>query len=326
MTRLKKSCLLCSAVLAPLFLAGCVTPQDMEAMRSDINRLQIQVAGLQDNLNKTNQELQSSVVQGNQQLRAQNREIQSKVEEIASASDVVKKNQADINAKMDTLTSGVQAIGGKGEEGQASAMSIGSKLDSMNATLNQRMDSIDRSIGAVEKSVIALEKNYADLPKAEAGGKSGASNDVTASAQKEPDGGTTDGKPATPPVPVGDPKEIYETAYRDYSKGNFDLAIAGFEGFLKDFPDAALSANAQYWLGECYYSKRDFDRAISEFDKVIKDYPGAIKVPSAYLKKGFALDEKGSKEAAKAQYRKIVEAFPLAPEAATARERLKARK
>ena len=86
-------------MLAPLFLAGCVTPQDMEAMRSDINRLQIQVAGLQDNLNKTNQELQASVVQGNQQLRAQNREIQSKVEEIASASDVVKKNQADISIK-----------------------------------------------------------------------------------------------------------------------------------------------------------------------------------------------------------------------------------
>ncbi|MDH4101145.1 MAG: tol-pal system protein YbgF, partial [Nitrospirota bacterium] len=129
-----------------------------------------------------------------------------------------------------------------------------------------------------------------------------------------------------PPVPAGDPSEIYQKAYGDFSRGNYDLAITGFEEFLSDFPDAMLAPNAQYWLGECYYSRKEFDKAIVEFDKVIKNYQGAIKVPSAYLKKGFSMDALGNREAAKAQYRKIVDAYPLAPEAAIAKEKLKQKK
>lgn len=306
----------------PLALQGCATNQDLEAMRSDINRLQMQIAGYQDNLSKLNQELQGNIVEHNQQLRAQNRDMQASIEDLAAVEEVIKKNQADINAKMDSMATNLVALGGKSEEGQVSAMGLGAKLDSLNATLNQRLDGMDRSIAQVGTAVTSMEKQIAELKTArEKSAGRAVEGDETAATGTE-----ASAEDETGHTPAGDPTEIYQNAYADYTKGNFDLAVVGFEGFLKDFPDATLAPNAQYWLGECYYSKRDFGRAVAEFDKVVKNYPGAIKVPSAYLKKGFVLDEKGDKEAANAQYRKIIDAYPLAPEAAIAKERLKVKK
>lgn len=304
----------------PLALQGCVTNQDMEAMRSDINRLQIQIAGYQDNLGKLNQELQTNIVEHNQQLRAQNRDMQARIEDLAAVEEVIKKNQADINAKIDSMTSSLAALGGQSEEGQASAMGLGAKLDSLNATLSQRLDGMDRSINQLGTSVSSMETQVANLTATDRKpeGKAVEAGDTSSAGSETAAEGETG--------PAGDPMEIYQNAYADYTKGNFDLAITGFEGFLKDFPDASLAPNAQYWMGECYYSKREFKKAIEDFDKVIKDYPGTMKVPSAYLKKGFALDELGDKAAAKAQYRKIVDAYPLAPEAAIAKEKLKEKK
>lgn len=316
--------MLAASIALPL--SGCVTAQDMEAMRSDINRLQIQIAEYQDNLGKLRQELQGSVVENNQQLSAQNRDIQAGISDLAAADEVIKRNQADINAKMDSMITNLMALGGKSEEGTVSAMGIGAKIDSMNATLNLRLDGMDRSINQLGTKVSSLEKAVAVQTMEPQEGEVVDSGTAEGQAEGTPEPKQTQEEQEMPPVPAGDPTEIYQNAYADYSKGNYDLAIVGFEGFLNDFPDAMLAPNAQYWLGECYYSRKEFDKAAKEFDKVIKNYQGAIKVPSAYLKKGFSLEALGNNEAAKAQYRKIVDAYPLAPEAAIAKEKLKQKK
>ena len=59
-------------------------------------------------------------------------------------------------------------------------------------------------------------------------------------------------------VEPGDPIELYNTAYTDFSRGKYTPAISGFETFVRSFPDSQLADNALYWVGECHYSNGDF--------------------------------------------------------------------
>ncbi len=64
---------------------------------------------------------------------------------------------------------------------------------------------------------------------------------------------------------TAEPSEAYRQAKTDFDKGNFDLALAGFQNYIAQFPDTSLAAGAQYWIGECYASKKEYSKAIEAF-------------------------------------------------------------
>ena len=90
------------------------------------------------------------------------------------------------------------------------------------------------------------------------------------------------------PSATADPQALYQSAYNDYLRGNYDLAIRGFGEYLRPFPDTEQSDNAAYWIGECYFSQGRYRQAIGEFDKMLNRYPRSDKLASALLKKGYA--------------------------------------
>lgn len=119
-----------------------------------------------------------------------------------------------------------------------------------------------------------------------------------------------------------DPQALYQTAYSDYLRGNYDLAILGFRQYLESFPDTELADNASYWIGESYFSQGKYDQAIREFDKILGDYPRSDKTASAILKKGYAYAELGRGTDAALQLRRVIREFPDSDEANLARQRL----
>jgi tol-pal system protein YbgF len=139
--------------------------------------------------------------------------------------------------------------------------------------------------------------------------------------------------PATPaPVPhevnvtpdSGEtPAMTYQNAFRDYQKGNYDLAIAGFKEFIQRYKDSDLADNAAYWIGESLYSQKKYRESIAQFDSVVNDYPKSEKVPSALLKKGYAYISLGEKAQGIVQLQYVVHEHPKSSEAAKAREELK---
>jgi tol-pal system protein YbgF len=118
-----------------------------------------------------------------------------------------------------------------------------------------------------------------------------------------------------------DAKQLYDAAYLDLTKGNYDLAITGFSNYLKYFPETEQAANAQYWLGECYYQKKNYTRAAIEFHKVLEDYSTGTKVPSALYKLGLSLLELKSSQANK-YFEELVNNYPNTQEARLAEEKL----
>jgi len=119
-----------------------------------------------------------------------------------------------------------------------------------------------------------------------------------------------------------DPLEVYNAAYLDLSKGNYQLALQGFQQFLIKFPQSDLADNAQYWMGEVYYAQKDNQKAIEEFKKVIENFPKGDKVAAALLKIGFCYFNLGDQVTGKKYLRIVIERFPNSEEARLARSRL----
>ncbi|MGA6826749.1 tol-pal system protein YbgF [Nitrospira sp. NS4] len=125
-----------------------------------------------------------------------------------------------------------------------------------------------------------------------------------------------------PNVPGITPTSAFNLAYNDYLNGKYELAVAGFQRFIKDFPGTSLTPNAHYWLGESYYNQKDYTRAIQAFEYLVTEYPGNEKVPAALYKLGLATAETGDLVKSRKYLKHVLEDFPASDEAKLAKNKL----
>src|SRR5215211_5717023 len=197
---------------------------------------------------------------------------------------------------------------------------------------HQRMDAVMRRLDSVERLKDAepskprvddltarLQKLDTRLAKLEESlGQSTAKLDSAPSEQRP----LKSAKPApqadattiVPGVPGITPTSAFNLAYNDYLNGKYELAVAGFQRFTKDFPGTSLTPNAQYWLGESYYNLKDYSRAIQSFEYLVAEYPGNEKVPAALYKLGLATSETGDLVKSRKYLKRVLEEFPSSDE------------
>lgn len=118
-------------------------------------------------------------------------------------------------------------------------------------------------------------------------------------------------------------KELYDQAYTDLTRGNYELAKSGFAEYLRLYADTELADNALYWMGETEYVQHNYEEALSTFTKVIQDYPQGNKVPAALFKVGLCQLALANAEEAKTSFQRLIQEYPATPEASQAEERLK---
>ncbi|HXF55530.1 MAG TPA: tol-pal system protein YbgF [Hyphomicrobiaceae bacterium] len=118
---------------------------------------------------------------------------------------------------------------------------------------------------------------------------------------------------ALDPPSGGSPKQLYERAYGLLLQQNYAAAEAGFEDFLKRYPNDELAANAQYWLGETYYVRGQYKAAASAFLKVSRSYAKSAKAPDSMLKLAMSLDRLGQRDAACQAYSELGARYPNPP-------------
>ncbi|HKO30320.1 MAG TPA: tol-pal system protein YbgF [Nitrospiraceae bacterium] len=135
-------------------------------------------------------------------------------------------------------------------------------------------------------------------------------------------GAPIDGPTMMPGVPTITPTSAFNLAYNDYLNGKYELAVAGFQRFVKDFPGTSLTPNAYYWLGESSYQQKDYMRAMQSFEYLSMEYPGNEKVPAALFKSGLAAGETGDLAKSKKNLKRVIEEFPTSDEAKLAKNKL----
>jgi tol-pal system protein YbgF len=118
------------------------------------------------------------------------------------------------------------------------------------------------------------------------------------------------------------PTASFNLAYNDYLKGNYDLAVAGFENFLHQYPSTSLAAHAQYWIGESYANKHEYRPAVDAYERLISTYPKSDKLPAALYKAALGYTELGDLAKGRSLFKRLIEEHPQSDEAARAKQKL----
>ncbi len=218
----------------------------------------------------------------------------------------IKKEYRRVTDQLDSLEAGQRRTEAKVNRLDSLARSQGEVLYQLNADLNWRLKRIEEilMISAQQKEDQEARRQDLSLPLGAA----------------KPD--TSPGREPKRRAEL-DPKKLYDAAYLDVTRGNYDLAAAGFREFIRQFPDHSLADNAQYWIGEAFYAREKFSEALAEFQKVVAQYPNQDKVPAALYKMGLCHSRLGDKSQAAESWRQLVTKYPRSNEAALAKERLK---
>lgn len=138
-------------------------------------------------------------------------------------------------------------------------------------------------------------------------------------------GGTTPPSSSVPPASGVSPQKAWDAAFNDYTGGQWDLAIAGFEFYLKTFPTSPRAGDAQLNIGNAYYAMGNYQQAVTSFQKVITDFPQSTAVPTAWYKLGLSYEGLKQIDLARKAYQTIVDKFPTAvTDAQLAKQRLDA--
>jgi len=187
------------------------------------------------------------------------------------------------------------------------------------------LDKIEQAnllLAKISEDLLTMKGGPAPVPGQETKEKPAAPVEKKPAEQKTPLA-AAEQKPAVVTATSLSPQEVYNTAYADYLKGNFDLATDGFKIYRDNFPDSPLADNALYWIGECFFSQRKFSEAVDEFNNLILDYPQGDKIAAAYLKKGLSLAELRRKDEALVVFKLLISKYPLEEEARIAQEKIK---
>ncbi len=134
--------------------------------------------------------------------------------------------------------------------------------------------------------------------------------------------GGSSGAAGTPGV-TSTQQQVYGQAFDALKAGSYSVAITGFEGFIKNYPESPLTPNAYYWLGEAEYVNQSYAAAESAFRSVLEKFPNSSKAPPAMLDLGNTQLAAGQTRAGKATLEKVQQQFPGTDAATRAQSRLK---
>ncbi len=131
-----------------------------------------------------------------------------------------------------------------------------------------------------------------------------------------------------PVAPVVDPaaeNKTYEAALNQFKLGNYQSAIASFQGFMTNYAQSQLVPSAQYWVGNAYYALRDYKVAIATQQKVIASWPDSPKASDAMLNIASSQSEMGDAKGARETLQSLLKKYPGTPAADQAKQRLSRR-
>src|SRR5580765_4018093 len=268
---------------AALTLAVLVVPRPAAAANKEHQQLMADLRILQEQ----SQQLQNMVATLAEAIKAVNARIDQQAE-------TDRRTAADAKLLIDTLTKDLSIVREKADDTNVRAGSISQEIDALRQLVQQALARQSTSV------------------------------DPTAPASTTPPSTTSAPGLTTPPTTStgASPTRTYDQAYSDFTAGLYDLAIDGFEAFLRDFSTATQAPNAQFYIGQAYLNDAKYDKAVAAFEKLIRLYPASSRVPEAYYSKGIALRSLKQVDQARASWETVTKNYPDSPAASLAKQAL----
>jgi tol-pal system protein YbgF len=264
--------------------------------------------------NREHQQLMADI----RMLQEQSQQLQLMLTSLADAlrtlngrlddqASVERKAFADQKLLIDNVSSDLRVVREKLDDTGVRVNSLSQEMQSMRDALNQLPAQLAPPVTMLPDGTMA--------PPADG---SAPSTDAPVA------GGTPAAVPA-PTVPAGpagglSPQRMFDTAQADYAAGQWSLAIAGFEQYIRTFGNTDRADDAQFYIGESYQLDSKFKEAVTAYDKVIANYPTGDRVPQALYKRGVALSLLGDNDRARESFQQVIRNYPNSEVAVLARQ------
>ena len=287
-------------------LAASALPLRAQSQKEMTQALQRDLSTLIDEM----KELKKGKLAQDDRLTQIYERLASVTEAIRSINDKVVQLQINTGEKLNEVT---RQVG-------APTQALSAKVDGMNdqflnlsntvAELNSRIGKLDAKLEDVKKMIQTIPATGAPPPPQQQGGGQQAAAVTPVASNNN-----------TAPAVSGE--KLFDDANRDYLAGNADLALQGFNEYLKNFRDAQRAPDAQFFIAEIYSRKEDFDSAVKNYDLVVSMYPDSSRVPNAHYMKGVALVKTGRRAEAAKEFKIVSEKYPSNELAKKAKDYLK---
>jgi len=191
--------------------------------------------------------------------------------------------------------------------------------------LREKADDTNVRLSTMTQEMQALRQTVASMPAPSAAAVPNAPADPV-TGDPAPAGAA----PAATGAPGANisPTRMYDQSYADYSAGQYELAVDGFQAFIRTFPTSPRAAEAQLYTGYSLYNAGKNAEAVAALNKVISDYPQSNSVSSAYYKLGLTYEALKQPDNARKAFETVVQKYPSSYDAVLAQqalERLKRR-
>lgn len=253
---------------------------------------------------------------------AQKQEVRELQRDVAVLQDQVRSLERSFNEKVGSMTTLLQqAIDGVNRLNTSMAVldaalrdreknlaapvtSVGAKVDQMVSEFQYVRTTVEDLNGRMSK----LERQLVDM------------NNTLKVIQAPPMAPPTGA--AAPPAGVS-ADSLYANALRDKESGNYDLALEGFNNYLRFFGNTESAPNAQYYIGEIQFQRKNYDEALQAFDAVLERYPENPKTLDALFMKGRTLVLQGERTAGADEFQQVITRAPRSALAEQARAEIR---
>lgn len=186
--------------------------------------------------------------------------------------------------------------------------------------LREKADETNVRLSSMTQELQSLRQTVSSMPPAPV---------VTLAPASEPttDPAAAPGAPAAPPSSTAQPSNVsptqmWDKVYAVYTAGQFDLAVDGFQAYIRTFPTSPQADDAQLYIGHSLYSAGKYPEAVAAFQKVITNYPQSDSVPAAYYKLGLTFEAMKQFEPARRAFETVIKTYNKAFEATLAQQAL----
>lgn len=228
-------------------------------------------------LQEQSQVLQNLIGQVTEAIKAVNARLDQQTE-------ATRKAMADQKLVIDNLSNDVRVIR--------------EKIDDNNVRLGSLSQEVDALRQALQQASRPAATASPTEPDTAGGGQPSAAQP----------GAPAPGQPGAPVV--NSPKQMWDSAFADYTAGNYDLAVIGFDAFIKTFPKNDLDDDAQVYICSSYLNQNKNDDAVKACDVAIRTYPGGNAIPEAYYRKALAQRNLKDVPGARSTLEELMKQFP----------------
>ncbi|MBI3625322.1 MAG: tol-pal system protein YbgF [Candidatus Rokubacteria bacterium] len=228
------------------------------------------------------------------ELRGQVREMREQVEEVRKLQESTTQELAKTVGELKGLDAQVATLT-QAQKGTAEKME----------GVETRLTETDQAVRGIRTSLDGLSQEMVRR----------------AAAPSPPD------RPSEPERPPrsGPAEQLFATALANFRAREHGQAVLEFTDFIARYPQHALVANAQFWIGEAYYLQHDFRQALAEYQKVVDLDGKGSKAAEALFKIGLCFRALNQGDRARQTWQQLVQMYPDSDAARQARSLIQTR-